>query len=423
MFKPLSLFIGLRYTAAKRKNNFISFISVVSIGGIALGIMTMIVVLSVMNGFQKEVRERSLAMAYDNKIVNLDGKGIADWQKLDDIALKNPNVIAGAPYNNGQGLLTANGVMRPLQIQGIDPQYESKVSGIADKITADFIQPADFNILKSGEFGIILGTDLALNLGVNVGDYVSLITPEVNVTAAGMIPRVKRMKVVGVFRLGMYEYDSSIGIMNINDAGKLFRVPEGNVLGIRLKLKDPLKARETGLEIVNAINEDDIVIFSWVDEFASLFKMIEIEKISMFVIMSLIIAVAVFNVVSTLVMVVTDKRPEIAILRTLGMSPKQIMAIFMVQGVIIGFFGVLIGIILGLLIAFNVNSIVKSIESFLGKTIFEPSVYPISEIPSIVMASDVSIISIIAFLLASLATLYPAWKAARTQPAEALRYD
>lgn len=423
MFKPLSLFIGLRYTAAKRKNNFISFISIVSIGGIALGIMTMIVVLSVMNGFQKEVRERSLAMAYDNKIVNLDGKGIADWQKLDDIALKNPNVIAGAPYNNGQGLLTANGVMRPLQIQGIDPQYESQVSGIADKITADFIQPANFNILKSGEFGIILGTDLALNLGVNVGDYVSLITPEVNVTAAGMIPRVKRMKVVGVFRLGMYEYDSSIGIMNINDAGKLFRVPEGNVLGIRLKLKDPLKARETGLEIVNAINEDDIVIFSWVDEFASLFKMIEIEKISMFVIMSLIIAVAVFNVVSTLVMVVTDKRPEIAILRTLGMSPKQIMAIFMVQGVIIGFFGVLIGIILGLLIAFNVNSIVKSIESFLGKTIFEPSVYPISEIPSIVMVSDVAIISIIAFLLASLATLYPAWKAARTQPAEALRYD
>lgn len=427
MFKPLSLFIGLRYTAAKRENNFISFISFVSIGGIALGVMTMIVVLSVMNGFQKEVAERSISMAFQNSVLSTEGY-FEDWESLRLATKEAPNVIGSAPFTQGQGLVNHDGEMAPVTVVGIDPEHEAEVSPLADKIeTANeaFTQliPGSFDLLKDREFGVIVGVDIARNLNLDIGDTLSLITSDINVTVAGLAPRMKRLKVVGIFEIGMYEYDSSTMLMHINDAGRLFRIPQGAVEGLRLKLEDPMKARETAEYMYQHLMRGDILMHTWINQFSALFKMIEIEKLIMFIIMSLIVAVAVFNVVSMLVMVVTEKRSEIAILRTLGMSPANIMMIFMVQGIFIGFFGAIIGIILGLLIAFNVDDLVKWIEEFVGKTLFEPSVYPISEIPSEVLFSDVAIVAGIAFLLASIATIYPAWKAARTQPAEALRYE
>ena len=421
MFRPLTLFIGLRYTRAKRKKNFISFISFISIGGIALGMMTMIVVLSVMNGFQNEVRQRNLAMAYDLSIRNSNPQGfVENWQESYSEIKDNPNIIAAAPFNNGEGLMAANGQFFPVKIQGVDPDYESAVSTISDSMTTDFISGADFTILEEGEFGTVLGSDLALNLGLNVGDYVTLITPKIQITAAGAIPRMKRLKVVGIFRLGAYEYDSVMALMNYKDSGRIYQIPKNSVSGFRLKLNDPMAARETA-EQAKAKLGDEYSTMTWIEEFKTLFKMIEIEKLTMFTIMSLIVAVAVFNVVSTLVMVVTEKRPEIAILRTLGMSPAQIMMIFMVQGIFIGFFGAIIGILLGLLIAFNVNSIITFIEGIFGGNV--GNAFYVMEIPSIVIWSDIYVVALITFGLASVATLYPAWKASRTQPAEALRYD
>lgn len=421
MFRPLSIFIGLRYIRAKRKKNFISFISFISIGGIALGMMTMIVVLSVMNGFQSQVRQRNLAMAYDLSIRNSDPQGtVENWEDHYEKIRTLPNIIAAAPFNNGEGLLAANGEFAPVKIQGIDPEYEPEVSTIADKISADFITATDFSIVKEGEFGVILGTDLAINLGVTTDDYVTLITPKIQVTAAGAIPRMKRLKVVGIFHLGQAEYDSVMAIMNYKDSGRIYQIPKNSVSGFRLKLTDPMTVRETADKVKAELGEE-LSLTTWIDEFKTLFKMIEIEKLTMFTIMSLIVAVAVFNVVSTLVMVVTEKRPEIAILRTLGMSPMQIMVIFMVQGVFIGFFGAFIGILLGLLIAFNVNPIVQWVEGLSGSSMSN-ALY-VMEIPSIVVWQDIYIVAAIAFGLSSVATLYPAWKASRTQPAEALRYD
>lgn len=421
MFRPLTLFIGLRYTRAKRKKNFISFISFISIGGIALGMMTMIVVLSVMNGFQNEVRQRNLAMAYDVSIRNSQPQGFVDhWQQSYSEIKDDPNIIAAAPFNNGEGLIAANGQFSPVKIQGVDPEYESAVSSISDAMTSDFISEADFTILKEGEFGTVLGSDLAMNLGLNIGDYVTLITPKIQITAAGAIPRMKRLKVVGVFRLGAYEYDSVMALMHYKDSGRIYQIPKNSVSGFRLKLHDPMIARETA-EQAQAKLGSEYGTMTWIEEFKTLFKMIEIEKLTMFTIMSLIVAVAIFNVVSTLVMVVTEKRPEIAILRTLGMSPTQIMMIFMVQGVFIGFFGAIIGILLGLLIAFNVNPIITFIEGIFGGNV--GNAFYVMEIPSIVVWSDIYIVALITFGLASVATLYPAWKASKTQPAEALRYD
>ncbi len=459
MFRPLPLFIGLRYTAAKRKNNFISFISFVSIGGIALGVMTMIVVLSVMNGFQKEVAERSIAMAFHNQILNDRTGHIVEWEALMPIAKAEDNVVGAAPFIEGQGLINASGLMLPVQVYGVDPQYEAEVSPIAETITVKDAQgqlvEGAFDILATQPFGVMISQDMANRLGVRIGDYISLITSDINVTVAGATPRMKRLKVVALFRAGVYEYDISNIFVNLKDAGILYRLPKESVTGVRLKLAEPMKARETAFYLQTKLQdraqmqlqhqgtndsnsagnrlsnnsdaavsaEESYSVYTWVNQFAALFKMIEIEKISMFLIMSMIVAVAVFNVVSMLVMVVTEKRSEIAILRTLGLPPRKIMAIFMVQGTFIGFFGAVIGIILGLLIAFNVADIVHWIEHLVGKTLFEPSIYPISEIPSIVLFSDVATIAGIAFLLASFATLYPAWKASRTQPAEALRYE
>ncbi|GAA5102469.1 lipoprotein-releasing ABC transporter permease subunit [Wohlfahrtiimonas larvae] len=414
LFKPLSLSIGLRYTAAQRKNNFISFISFISIGGIALGLTAIIVVLSVMNGFQQGITEVSQAVAYDLKMTKRPNDGyFNDWQTMYKKVSNHNNIMAGAPFTNGEGLMNANGLMRPVQIEGIDPQYQLNVSNIMQS----------FDALNHDEPAIILGKDLAQLLDANIGDYVTLITPEVAQHSDAVIPRVKGFIVVDIFNVGMYEYDANTAFIHINEANQIFKVPENEVQGIRLKLHNLNIARSTAMEIVDNLEDNSVLIYSWVDQFATLANMIETEKRTIFIIMSLIVAVAVFNVVSTLVMVVNDKRSEIAILRTLGLSPKSIMAIFMVQGIVIGFWGVLIGTSLGLIISINVNNIIGWIESILGYTVFEPSVYPLSHIPTIIRWNDISMIAVMAFLLASLATIYPAWRAAKTQPAEALRYE
>lgn len=423
LFKPLSLSIGLRYTAAKRQNNFISFISFISIGGIALGLTAVIVVLSVMNGFQKGITEVSQSMAYDLKIVKRANQSyFEDWQAFYTKTQANPNVMAGAPFTNGEGLMNANGLMRPVSIEGIDPAFQAQVSGISSKILPN-ASANNFELLNSEPNAIILGKDLAELLDVSMGDVVALITPEVSMDGETIIPRTKNFTVVGTFNIGMYEYDAHMAMIHINDANQIFKVPVDKAQGIRLKLANPDIARVNAVELVDNIGDNSVLIYSWSDQFASLAMMIETEKRTIFIIMSLIIVVAVFNVVSTLVMVVNDKRSEIAILRTLGLAPKSIMAIFMVQGVIIGFWGILIGTGLGLLISVNVNNLIKWLESLLGHTVFEPSVYPLSHIPTVIQWADIAMISLMAFLLASLATLYPAWKAAKTQPAEALRYE
>ncbi len=421
MFQPLAICIGLCYTRAKRKNHFISFISAISVGGIALGITTMIVVLSVMNGFQHEVRERTLAMTAHASVVSWQGN-LQQWQDVAQIVKEQPEVLGVAPYIKGQGLLSVGVDVKPVELRGIDPNYEDAVSDISKKLSAVDEGLGELSHLVAGEFGVVLGSDLAKQLNVTVGDKVSLITSELNVTAAGILPRIKRMTVVGIFHLGMYEYDAHIALLHIADAGKLLRYADGEVQALRVKLDNVIESRRVAQDIANRLGEG-YVVFDWTQEFASLFRMIQIEKISMMVIMSLIVAVAVFNVVSTLVMAVTDKRADIAILRTLGLSPAQIMIIFMVQGTVIGFLGAVIGLLMGVLIAANVSQIVRWIEALSQQSLFAPDIYPLSELPSIIYFSDVVSVSLIAFGMASLATLYPSWKAAKTQPAEALRYE
>ncbi len=429
MFKPLSLFIGLRYTASKRDNNFISFISLVSIGGIALGVMAMIVVLSVMTGLKEGIEERTLAIAFHNTLYSKDNyfeDGV--WQELREETLQEPNVSASAPFTMGQGLANHDGLMAPISIIGVDPQYEPTLSPIVGKISKQndeglALIDGDFDLLEDRSFNVIVGVEMAKNLNLSIGDQLSLVTSDINVTVAGATPRTRRVTVAGFFEIGMYEYDANTLYLHINDANRLFRLPQDSIQGLRLKLHDPMKARETAEGMYSFLQRNDIQMHTWINQFAELFRMIEVEKVVMFIIMSLIVAVAVFNVISMLVMVVTEKQAEIAILRTLGMSPREIMTIFMVQGTVIGFFGTLIGLILGLLLSFNLSDIVAWLEDFLGKTLFEPSVYPVSEIPSVVLLGDVIRVTSVAFILASLATLYPAWRAAKTQPAEALRYD
>ena len=417
MFHPLPIAIGLRYTRAKKQNNFVSFVSFASIGGIALGIATMIVVLSVMNGFIAEMREKTLSMSSHASIEVFDN-ALPDWSYFSDIALQNKNVLATAPFVQGQGLLTQQRAMAPVQIQGIDPALEGQVSEVESKLMQGKL--AD---LSAHSFGIILGEVLADKLGVGIGDKVSLITPELNVTGAGVMPRLKRFEVKGFFNSGVYEYDSAVALININDAAVLYKLPEGAVTGVRLKLADVLAAKQTSQALADSIGSRHVFVRDWTQTYASLFAAVRNEKNTLFFIMSLIIAVAVFNLVSTLVMVVTEKRADIAILRTLGMTPRAIMGVFMVQGVIIGFLGTVIGLLLGVTLAINANSIVNSISRLMGTDLFNGEIHFLRELPSRVMLGDVAAVAIIAFLLASIATLYPAWKAARTQPAEALRYE
>jgi len=415
MFKPLSVYIGLRYTRAKRRNHFISFISLTSMFGVALGVAALITVLSVMNGFEKELRERILGMT-SHAFITSSSNALSNWPDLQSQIQNQPHVLDSAPFVEGQAMLSQGNRVRGTLIRGVDPQLEPRVSTIGDKI----IQ-GRFEQLQPGSFGIILGLDLARAMGVQAGDKITLITPHVSPTPAGVIPRLKRLNVVGIFEIGMYEYDSALAIMNIEDAAKLFRIPD-QVTGLRLKLDDLFQAPRITRDLMATLSPEYRAV-DWTFQHANFFRALKTEKTVMFVILLLIVAVAAFNIVSTLIMMVTDKQADIAILRTLGMTPGDIMAIFMVQGVLIGLFGTLLGIIGGVSLALNVESIIASLESLLGYQFLPADVYYISSLPSDLHWDDVTVIGLTAFALSLISTLYPSWRAAQTRPAEALRYD
>jgi len=415
MFKPLSVFVGLRYTRAKRRNHFISFISLTSMLGVALGVAALIVVLSVMNGFEKELRERILGMTSHAFITGVNGT-LKDWQSLQEMIEGAEHLVDSAPFVEGQAMLSQGSRVRGSLIRGVNPKLEGRVSTIGDKV----IQ-GKFEALKPGSFGVILGKDLAMTMGVSTGDKVTLITPHVTPTPAGIMPRLKRLNVVGIFEIGMYEYDSALAIMNIEDAAKLFRIPN-KVTGLRLKLDDVYQAPRITNNLLATLPASYRAA-DWTYQHANFFRALKTEKTVMFVILLLIVAVAAFNIVSTLIMMVTDKQADIAILRTLGMTPKNIMTIFMVQGTLIGIFGTLIGVGGGVALALNVETIIANLEQILGYQFLPADVYYISSLPSDLQWNDVTVIGITAFILSLLSTIYPSWRASKIRPAEALRYD
>ena len=419
---PYELRVGWRYTRAgrsQRRNGFISFISGVSMLGIALGVAALIIVLSVMNGFQKEVRDRMLSVVSHIEVVNQDGSALPNWQAVAQAAKRNPAVQGAAPFVASQVLIARGDDMRGALIRGILPSEESSVTPLAAQLKDGVLKE-----LQPGSWGIVLGAQLANQLGVREGDAVTIVTPNGQVTPAGLVPRMKRMTVVGTFSAGHYEYDSGMALIHIEDAQRLFRVD--GPTGVQLRLADAQRAPEVGDELEASLTRDvqpQLRVRDWTRTNLAWFSAVQIEKRMMFIILTLIVAVAAFNLVSTLVMTVTDKRADIAILRTLGASPGSVMGIFMVQGALSGVVGTLAGLALGLLVACNVDVIVPAIERLLHTTFLPPSVYLISRMPSDPQAADIVPIVVISLALAFVATLYPSWRASRVQPAEALRYE
>lgn len=413
--KSLPLFIGLRYTRAKRRNGFVSFISLASMLGIALGIMALITVMSVMNGFQKEVRAKILGVTSHIQIIGFE-EGLQDWKNILEATKQRKGVVGAAPFVNGQGLLAIGQSVRGVGVRGVDPQQENAVSDLGRDVLVGKITD-----LRPGEYGIVLGKDLARSLGVNVGAKIQLITPQGSVTPTGMVPRLRSFTVVGIFSSGHYEYDFNLALIHIRDAQVLFRLGD-NVSGVRVKVEDTNKARDMAREMQQGM-QVDASVQDWTMQNATYFRAVEIEKRMMFIILTLIIAVAAFNLVSTLVMVVRDKHADIAILRTLGASPSTIMRVFVVQGAIVGVIGTLLGVVLGILLALNVGSVVSTVESLFGFRVLAPEIYFLSSLPSDLKWPDVWVTALIALVLSLLATLYPSYRASQVNPAEALRYD
>ncbi len=411
--QPYELFIGLRYTRAKRRNHFISFISLISMLGIALGIIVLITVLSVMNGFQQELRDRILGVASHVEISSFDGN-LADWRSVAAAALQDARVRGAAPYIMAQGMLAFDQAVQGSLIRGILPGEEDKVAEIGRHM-----KQGRLSDLQPGGFGIVLGIELAHALGVRVGDKVTVIAPQGNVTPAGILPRLKQFTVVGIFEVDMNLYDAGLALIHMDDAARLYRMGDA-VSGVRLRLSDLFAASEVGRELAARL-PGSLLIRDWTQQNANFFRAIQMEKRVMFVIMFFIVAVAAFNIVSTLVMVVTDKQADIAILRTLGATPASIMKIFIVQGTLIGAIGTLAGVVGGVLLAANI--VVPAIERLFGVHFLAKDVYYISELPSEVQPLDVVAIAVVSFLLSLLATLYPSWRASRINPAEALRYE
>ena len=413
--QPYELFIGLRYTRAKRRNHFISFISLISMLGMGLGVMALIVVLSVMNGFQKEIRERMLGASPHLEVV-ADGGRINNWQSILDKVALHPQVSAAAPYVGGQGMLSFGQGVQGVMVRGIDPVKETAITELSNKIKAGALED-----LRSGEFGIVLGTDLARALGVRLGEKVMLIAPQGQITPAGMVPRLKQFRVVGIFEIGMAPYDNNLALINIIDAQKLFLLGDA-VTGISAKLRDVDLAPRVAHDLQTQL-PPELFANDWTHQNSNYFRAVQMEKKMMFIILSLIVAVAAFNIVSTLVMAVTDKQADIAILRTLGASPRSVMKIFIVQGVIIGLIGTLLGSVGGVVLALNLDVVVPFIEHLFGVQFLAKDVYYISELPSDLRYHEVMLVSGISFLISLLATLYPSYRASKTQPAEALRYE
>ena len=415
MFRPLELFVGLRYTHSKRRTHFISFISMTSMLGIALGVTALITVLSVMNGFEKELRDRILGMASHATVTTYAGR-LADWPSLLQTLEEQPSIIAMAPYVQGESMLSQGKRVSGALIRGVLPGMEGGVSDVVSHI-----EGGDLTLLEAGDYNIILGSELAIVLGAGIGDSVTVVSPQVTIGPTGILPRLRRFTVVGIFEVGMFEYDRGVALVHIKDAARLFSLDD-NVTGLRLKLEDiydaPRLARELSAQLPGGYRVED-----WTRQHANFFRAVKTEKRVMFIILTLIVAVAAFNIVSTLIMVVTDKRSDIAILRTLGASPGSIMKIFIIQGVVIGVLGTALGVAGGLGLALNVETIVPAIENFFNVEFLAADVYYISEVPSELHWKDVWVMASVSMGLSLLATLYPAWRAARTHPAEALRYE
>ncbi|MBK7014920.1 MAG: lipoprotein-releasing ABC transporter permease subunit [Sulfuritalea sp.] len=413
------LLIGLRYTRAQPRegagNRFISFIALISMLGLALGVAALIVVLSVMNGFQKELRERILGVVSHIQVSGGSGE-LEDWGKTLQGVARHPRVRAAAPYVQAQGMLSFDGQVRGMMVRGILPEAEDKVADFAR-----YMKAGKLDALRPGEFGMVLGSELARALRVRQGDKITLLAPQGMVTPAAILPRIKQFRVVGIFEAGMFEFDSGLALVHLDDAQKLYRM-DGRVSGVRLKVDDLFAAPQIGRELMRYL-DGDIWISDWTRSHANFFRAVEIEKRMMFLILLLIVAVAAFNIVSTLVMAVQDKRADIAILRTLGASPRSIMGIFVVQGTLIGVVGLLAGIAGGVALALNIDVVVPALERALGLQFLAKDVYYISDLPSDLHWSDVWTIGGVSFVLTLLATLYPSWRASRTQPAEALRYE
>jgi len=415
---PYELILGWRYTRAgraTRRNGFISFISGVSMLGIALGVAALIIVLSVMNGFQKEVRDRMLGVLSHIEVLEADGQGIADLQGTLDRIARHPAVVGAAPFVGAQALIARGEDMKGVLVRGIDPALEPSVTDLAADLAATVLPK-----LVPGEFGIVLGGELARSLGVMRGDPVTLISPSGQVTPAGIVPRVRTMTVVGTFDSGHFEYDSALALLHQDDAARIFRL-EGPT-GVRVKIRDLHAAREVAVEMAASL-PPGLVVRDWTRQNRTWFAAVQLEKRMMFIILTLIVAVAAFNLVSTLVMTVTDKRADIAILRTLGASPRSIMGVFVVQGAMVGVIGTGLGLLLGLGVAYNIDTLVPALEQLLGASFLPQDIYLISRMPSDPQQADIVPVGLISLALAFVATLYPSWRASRVNPAEALRYE
>ncbi|MDZ7841126.1 MAG: lipoprotein-releasing ABC transporter permease subunit [Gammaproteobacteria bacterium] len=411
----LPVFIGLRYTRAKRRNHFISFISLIAMLGIVLGVWALITVLSIMNGFEGELRERILGVASHVTVTGADG-GIRDWQSLSRQVEQSPDVSGVAPYVLGQGMLSRGNEVAGALVRGVLPEAETTVSDIGANMTE-----GSLDSLRAGEYRVAVGSAMARSLGLDIGSRVILVAPKGRITAAGMIPRLRRFTVSGIFEIGMYEYDSGLALIHLEDAGKLYQA-EGAITGLRLKLDDVFDAPLVRESLARSL-PPGYYVSDWTREHSNFFRALQIEKRVMFIILFLIVAVAAFNIVSTLVMVVTDKQSDIAILRTLGMRPRGIMGIFIIQGMVVGVIGTLVGGAAGVVTALNIETLVPFLENLIGVQFFPADVYVISEFPADMQWDDVIVVTLASLGMSLLATLYPASRASRTQPAEALRYE
>lgn len=414
---PFEWQVGLRYTRAGRRsarNSFLSFISGISIAGIALGVAALIVVMSVMNGFQTDVRDRMLSILAHIEVIDANG-GLRSWQAVAKEAGKHPEVVGAAPYIDAQAMITRDESVRGVLVRGVLPEEESKVSDVASQT-----RQGRFADLRSGEFNIVLGSELARALNATLGQKITLLSPQGQVTPAGVLPRIKQYTVVGIFEAGHFEYDSTLAYVHLEDAQKMFRLPGPG--GLRLKLTNIHRAPEVALDLMRLITAD-VLVRDWTKQNRVWFAAVQTEKRVMFVILALIMAVAAFNLVSTLVMTVTDKQADIAILRTLGATPASIMKIFIVQGALVGLIGTVLGVGLGIVLAKNVGTMVSWLEHVLNRQFVPRDIYLISVLPCDLRTGDVTTIALLAVALAFLATLYPSWSASRVKPAEALRYE
>ena len=415
MKRSLAMFVGLRYVRAKRRNHFISFITLISMLGFALGVAALITVLSVMNGFERELRTQILGMASHATIRPLSG-ALSDWEGPAAMVVRNPEVVGVAPFVQGQAMLNHAGAVRGVAIHGVLPGREAQVSDIGQ-----YLVEGSLENLEEGGFGMLVGRGLARALGATTGSKVAVIAPEATASPAGILPRMRRFTIMGIFEVNHYQYDTGVAVVHVNDAARLFRVSPG-VSGLRIKVQDIQEAPRLSREIAASL-QGAYWVSDWTRHHRNFFRALQTERVVMFVILSLIVAVAAFNIVSTLIMVVTDKQSDIAVLRTLGATPRTVMRVFVVQGTVIGVVGTLVGVLGGVLLAVNVETIVPAIERFFETKFLSEEVYYIAEVPSELRRENVLLIALVAAVMSVVATLYPAWRASRVQPAEALRHE